>query len=81
MNIQTCEINSIGGLFQAFGRTSALATAVGRNYQTVRFWKRRGKIPPESWPSIIEAGKTVGLELTEADYFRIHGMGESEAGA
>lgn len=43
----------------------ALADDIGRPYDTVFAWKRRGSVPVEYWPAIVASARTRNLPVTE----------------
>jgi hypothetical protein len=48
------------------GGYKALADKIGQPQSRVRFWQRRGSIPPAAWPALAER-RVAGLrELAEA---------------
>jgi hypothetical protein len=54
-------IDELGGLT----KTAKLLSTEAKPFpvSTVQGWKERGKIPQEHWLPLIEAGKSVGVEI------------------
>lgn len=53
-------------IIQDEGGYQAVATKVDRPKSQVRFWERRGTLPPEHWKAIADAGIATLEELAEA---------------
>lgn len=51
-------------LFQLFGGIRPTARALDELPQTVAHWKRKGRIPVEKQPHVLEVGQALGLPIT-----------------
>jgi len=56
----------IGDIFGLWDSLANMARELGIEYQTVAKWSQRGRIPPESWPAVIEAAKRRKIIVTPA---------------
>ncbi len=57
-------------LLERFGGYTELARAAGVGMQSALRWNHQagGYIPSKHWRTIIESGKTQGIEVTAADF-------------
>ena len=60
-------MHTFSDIFEAFGGTGGIKSAVGvESYQTVASWKRRG-IPRKVWPDLLIAAAEADLPLAMKD--------------
>lgn len=52
-------------IIDAAGGYRGLADKLGQPASRVRFWERRGAIPPEAWRSVVDAGLATADELLD----------------
>jgi hypothetical protein len=51
-------------LFQLFNGIRPMARALGEAPANVSAWKKKGRIPAEKQPHVLEVGQTLGLPIT-----------------
>lgn len=54
-------------VFALWSSTAEMATAISAKPDTVRKWKKYGRIPQDAWPEVIVAAALKGVELTTDD--------------
>jgi len=54
-------------IFKLWDSTTVFAKAISAKPDTVRKWKKFGRIPQDAWPSVIVAAALKGCELTVED--------------
>lgn len=59
-------------IFGIWNSITAMSTAVGENYDTVRKWRSNKRIPETSWRSLIQAAALRGHLLTADDLLRLN---------
>lgn len=61
-------MQALQDIFAIFdGSIGLMAAAVGAKYDTVRKWKKSGRIPEDSWQAVIDAALVRGKTLTASD--------------
>jgi hypothetical protein len=69
-------MQAICDLFRAFGppkkNVTVMAQAVGEKRDTVYRWLRSGRIPETSWPDVIEAAASKGIEVSADSLLRMN---------
>lgn len=61
MNTPVKTINTISDLIDAFGGSTRFAAVIGKNPSTASEMKRRGSIPVEYWPKVIDGARDAGI--------------------
>lgn len=51
-------------IFEAFGGNQRISELTGEEYPTVSSWLQRCSVPSRHWPTLIDAAKTAGIDLT-----------------
>jgi hypothetical protein len=69
MNI---PIDTISGLFDAFGGQAEVGRIIRRGASTASEMKRRASIPVLYWPALLASQRGQELELTADDLIRLH---------
>lgn len=66
------SVNTIDDIFDVFGGTSAFAHVIERGQSTASEMRRRGSIPVEHWPKLIESEKGRALNITSDLLVTLH---------
>lgn len=56
-------------IIDKFGGVRAAASAIGCAPSTVMGWKRRGSIPDDQKPQVLDAAAALGLPVTRDDFW------------
>lgn len=59
-------MQAIDDIFRIWPTTAALAAAIGAKSDTVRKWKKFGRVPQEAWAPLILAASRLGRQITVA---------------
>jgi hypothetical protein len=65
-------MNSVYELFDQMGGAAAVGRLIGKGASTASEMKRRGSIPVEYWPVLIESAKGRELGISAEILLRIH---------
>lgn len=57
-------MHALSDIFAIWGSLAEFSRDIGVPYQTVAKWSQRGRIPPESWESVIDAARRRKVVLT-----------------
>jgi len=61
-------MQALQDIFAIWGDSiGVMAAAVGAKYDTVRKWRKSGRIPEDSWQAVIDAAMVRGRSLTASD--------------
>jgi len=66
------DIQSFSGLIDVFGGPHIFAECVGIKTSLARQMKRRDRINPRHWQSVVAASKKEGINLSETDLTRLY---------
>ena len=59
-----CRMKERTSIFQMFSGIRPMARAIDESPSTVAGWKRKGRIPAEKQPHVLEVGQALGLPVT-----------------
>lgn len=65
-------IRDITGDGKLWPNARVMADAIGGDYETVRKWLQRGRIPSHAWPAIINKSAEAGRPVTADDLLAAH---------
>lgn len=66
-------MKTIAALLEALGGRPAVAAVVGLSTNSITYWSRRGRIPPEYWLDLIAYAAKRGVEGVDHDLLlRLH---------
>lgn len=60
-------MQALQDIFGIWPDLSSMATAIGQKPDTVYRWSKKGRIPEDSWQSVIDAAVVRGRQLTASD--------------
>ena len=63
-------MQTIVDIFRIWPTTAAMASEVHQKYDTVRKWKKFGRIPATSWEAVIEAAAARGKRVTPEELYQ-----------
>lgn len=75
------SIESVAQLIVSLGNNAAVARAIGKEPSTVSEMKRRGNVPVEYWPALLEAARAKCLVLTYDILVQMHLKRSSRSGS